>query len=165
MRLSPETYKPQLAFRFRILFSHLPNVEFYGKGVTLPTVENAVINAEYGNTYMKIKGKTRWNAITITCYSYENMTNEELWDYLDKMHQEIDTGKDHYADDYKKDITIQLLNPKEETVGTWRLVGSFLASINYGQADFGSDEIIQPEISIEYDYAKYERPPQQQQKP
>lgn len=162
-RLAPATYKPQLSFRFRILFSQLPNVEFYGKATTLPKVENTIITAEYGNTYMRLKGKTRWNAITISCYAYEQMTIDELWDYLNNLHQEIETGKDFYADEYKKDITIQLLNPKEETIGTWRLIGAFLASIDHGQLDFAAEEIVQPEITIEYDYARYEKVQKQQQ--
>lgn len=162
-RLSPETYKPQLGFRFRIVFSQLPNIQFYGKATSLPVVENNPLSVEYGNTYMKVKGKTRWNDITITCYEYERMTMDELWDYLTKLHQDVELGKDFYADEYKKDITIQLLSPKEQTVGTWRLIGAFIASLNPGQLDFSSEEVVQPELVIAYDYARYEKQPQQQE--
>lgn len=163
MRISPETYKPILQFRFRIIFSNLPNVSFYGKGTTLPTVENGIITAEYGNTYFKIKGKTRWNDITISCYAYEEMTMDELWDLLNTLYQDVEQGKDFYADQYKKDITIQLLNPKEEVIGTWRLIGAVIASINNGQLDYGVEEIVQPEITIAYDYARFEKRQQQTQ--
>lgn len=162
-RLAPATYKPILQFRFRILFSQLPNIQFYGKATSLPEFENNVSVAEYGNTYLKTKGKTRWNDITISCYSYEQMTVDELWDYMNTLHQDVELGKDFYPDDYKKDITIEYLSPKEEVIGTWRLIGAFIAKVSNGQMDYAGEEIVQPEVTIAYDYARYEKKPKQQQ--
>lgn len=156
-RLSPETYHPLLAFRFKIIFSVIDGVQFFGKSITLPQAENNPVTIEYGNTYMKVKGKTRWNDVTMTCYAFESMTLEKLWEWLNTYHQDITNGKDFYADQYKKDIQIQLISPNEErVVGTWKLVGAFINLVNYGQLDFASEEIIQPEITISYDYALYE---------
>jgi hypothetical protein len=156
-RITAESYRPQLQFRFRIIFSVLDAVQFYGKSVDLPSAENNPITVEYGNTYMKVKGKTRWNDINITCYSYEDITQIELWEYLDKLHHGVKEGKDGFAKDYKRDIQIQLLAPDEEkVVGTWRLVGAFVASINYGKLDWGAEEVVQPELTLAYDYAIYE---------
>ena len=98
---------------------------------------------------MKVKGKTRWNDVTMTCYAFESMTLEKLWEWLNTYHQDITNGKDFYADQYKKDIQSQLISPNEErVVGTWKLVGAFINLVNYGQLDFASEEIIQPEITI-----------------
>lgn len=154
-RLTPSEYKPHLGFRFQIIFSALPNIKFYGKATTLPASDNNPITLEYGNTQMKVKGKTKWNDITMTFYAYENMTYDELWKYLNDLHQDVEKGEDHYIDDYKKDITIQLLRPNDGVVAVWKLVGGFMASFNPGQLDWASEEVVQPEITIAYDYAKY----------
>ena len=134
-RISPETYNPQLTFRFRIQFSQLADVSVYGKAIQLPTVDNSPITVEYGNTQMKVKGKTKWNDIQMTCYAYERMTMNQLWGYLNDLHQDVIQGTDEYGDTYKKDIQIQLLGPTDNVVGTWKLIGAFIGQINYGELD------------------------------
>jgi phage tail-like protein len=155
-RIAPETYKPILQFRFKVIFSAITNVSFFAKSVDLPSAENNPVTVEYGNTYMKLKGKTRWNDITMTCYAYENITQEQLWNWLNNMHQEVFAGKDRWAEEYKKDIQIQLLSPREQVVGTWTLIGAFISTVNYGNMDWGSEEVVQPEVTIAYDWARYE---------
>lgn len=162
-RISPETYKPLLQFRFRIIFSAIGDIGIYGKSATLPIVENNPITVEYGNTYMKVKGKTRWNDISFTCYAFEGLTFEQLWSYLSDLHQSVSLGTDFYADRYKKDIQIQLLSPDDQTiVGTWKLIGGFISTLNYGQLDWSSDEVVQPQVTISYDYAEFVSNNQQQ---
>jgi phage tail-like protein len=157
-RLTPDLYKPQLSFRFRITFSQLPDVQFYGKAVNLPTVDNSPITLEYGNTQMKLKGKTKWNDVTITCYAYEKMTIDQLWQYLTDLHQDIIQGWDEYGETYKKDVQIQLLAPSTETVvGTWKLIGAFMSNVNFGELDWSAEEIVQPTLTLSYDYAVFER--------
>lgn len=155
-RLSPESYNPQVSFRFRIQFSDIKDINIYGKAAQLPTVDNSPITVEYGNTQMKIKGKTKWNDIQITCYAYEGLTMEQLWLYLNDLHQDVKEGTDEYGSTYKKDIQIQLLGPTDNVVGTWKLVGAFMSLINYGELDWSTEEVVQPQITISYDYALYE---------
>lgn len=154
-RLSPEAYDPLLSFRFRIQFSELPDVGFYGKSVNLPVVDNNPLTLDYGNTQMKVKGKTKWNDIQITCYAYEKMTMEQLWDYLNKLHQDVPKGEDKYGDDYKKDIQIQLMNPFDIPIGTWTLIGGFMSQINFGELDWSAEEVVQPQLTLSYDYATF----------
>lgn len=154
-RLSPENYDPILSFRFRIQFSSLQDVTFYGKAINLPTIDNAPITFEYGNTQVKVKGKTKWNDVTITMYAYEKMTIDQLWDYMNVLHQDIVKGEDKYADDYKKDIQIQLLSPSDIPIATWTLIGAFANNINFGDLDWSAEEVVQPTMVISYDYATY----------
>lgn len=155
-RLSPETYKPLLQFRFQLSFQGMPDVSVYGFSATLPSLDNNPQKIDYANTYFKVKGKTTWNDITITCYAFEGLTMEELFQYLNRDHQEISTGKDKYADRYKYDMTIQLTSPSTNSVvGSWKLIGAFIGSINFGELSWATDDIIKPEITICYDYAEY----------
>lgn len=157
-RLTPDVYKPQLSFRFRISFSQLPDVQFYGKAVELPKVDNSPLVLDYGNVQMKVKNKTKWNDITITCYAYEKMTIDQLWKYLDELHQDVALGQDEYGEIYKKDVQIQLLAPSTETVvGTWKLIGAFMSALDFGTMDWSTEDIVQPTLTLAYDYATFER--------
>ena len=156
-RLTPDRFEPQLTFRFKIIFSQLPDITFYGKAINLPTVENNPLTLEYGNTQMKVKGKTKWNDVTLTFYAYQKMTINQLWQYLNDLHQDVKLGWDEYGDTYKKDVQIQLMGPSgESVVGTWKLIGAFMNNINYGELDWASEEIVQPTLTLSYDYAVFE---------
>ena len=158
-RLSPASYKPILQYHFVVEFGLLAlgqNTVNYARGTDLPSVENNPVKIEYGNTYMWIKGKTLWNNITMQFYSLSSPnTNLEMWKYL-YNHQAITEGIDAFKSDYMGDLTIKLLNPDETAVGTWKLVNAFAASINWGNVDWASEDVIQPEITFVYDYAEWE---------
>jgi hypothetical protein len=160
-RLSPSSYRPILQYHFHVKFTSQPlNLPFkstdnYAKGTDLPSADNNPIAIEYGNTYMWVKGKTRWNNITMQFYSLSTPnTNQQMWDYINK-HQSISDGKDEFKDTYMGDVGIALLTPTEDVVGYWILVNAFIANINWGNVDWGSEDVVQPEITFVYDYAEW----------
>lgn len=154
-RLEPSAHKPILQFRFEMQTTALPNASIYCKSATLPSIENTPIVAEYGNTQMKVKGKTKWNDITVTCYYYEGMTWIDFWAWLNK-HQLTETGIDKYADEYKHDITLKMNKPSgTESVHEIKLVGAFVSSVEMGNLDWAAEEIVEMSITLAYDYAKY----------
>ena len=168
-RLTPSNYKPILQYHFIVEFlgqsadskfgigdlELAQDAQNYAKGSDLPSVDNNPISVEYGNTYMWVKGKTRWNNITMQFYSLsEPDTNKKLWDYLN-VHQTVTDGKDQFKKDYIGDLSIKLLNPTETEVGKWKLINAFVANVNWGSVDWGGEEVIQPEITFVYDYAEW----------
>ncbi len=44
--MSPNDYNPLLSFRFKVIFSTLEGLEFYGKSITLPEAENNPLTVE-----------------------------------------------------------------------------------------------------------------------
>ena len=168
-RLSPADYRPILQYHFIVDFSGQSadsifgvgelelnqNTQNYARGSDLPSADNNPIMIEYGNTYMWVKGKTRWNNITMQFYSLsEPNVNSKLWEYLN-VHQQITGGEEQFKKDYVGELTIKLLNPDETPVGRWVLVNTFIASINFGNVNWGSEDVIQPEITFVYDFARW----------
>lgn len=156
-RLTPASYRPILQFHFHVIFSSLEEGAFvtYARGSDLPSADNNPVVIEYGNTYMHVKGKTRWNNVSMTFYSLSKPdTNDIMWKYLNK-HQAVTDGTDTFKDEYMGDIQIQLLNPNETVVGTWKLINAFIANINFGSLDWSADDVVQPEITFVYDYAEW----------
>ena len=133
-RLTPQNYRPILQFHFQVIFGDLNNDGFItnARGTDLPSAENNPVVIEYGNTYMHVKGKTRWNNITMTFYATSIPdSNKKMWDYFNK-HQKVTEGTDDFKDKYMGDMQIQLLNPTETVIGTWKLINTFIATIFRG---------------------------------
>ena len=55
------------------------------------------------------------------------------------------------------DIIIEQMGADGKTFRTWTLVNSFITSVNYGDLDYSSDDLVSIEISVAYDYATTEK--------
>jgi hypothetical protein len=151
----PEAFHPSLQFRYMVTSGMLPGASFYARSAQQPSIEQNPVTVEHINAYFKVKGKTRWNDITLSCYQFEGMTVKQLWDYLNNHHQQVASATDQYAPVYKHDMTLMILNPMGIPVGTWTLIGAFIANASWGDMDWGTDDVMQCEITIAYDWARY----------
>lgn len=152
--LNPIAFNPTLQFRYSVLTSKLPMALFYARSADQPTADNSPIEAHYGNSSFWTKGKTKWNDINLTCYQYEGITLREMWLYF-QQHQIVEFAKDQYSFAYKHDLQLAVLNPMMIPIGTWSLHGAFYSTVNFGNMDWGNDDVAQVELTIKYDYALY----------
>lgn len=152
--LVPASHEPTLQFRFQMSTSKLPGANLYCKASTQPTAQGAPVTVDYINSYFKVKGKIRWDSITMSCYHIEGLTMTQLWAYLNE-HQDVASATDTRMPSYKHDLQLQLLGPDEAPVGTWKLIGAFYETVNFGSQDRSTDDVILAELTIAYDYATY----------
>jgi len=156
-RLEPSAYKPILQYQFKVQFSTLDTGDFMtnAKSTQLPSLEQTPITVDYGNTYIKVKGKTRWNDISMVLYQLEEpASNMKLWDWL-LLHQDIESGVDKYKTDYSP-TSISIFVKKldwDANVYKFELVNPLIANIDFGQLDWSSDDILTATLVIAYDYA------------
>lgn len=128
----------------------------------LPSVENNPVTVDTINAEYKIKGKSRWQDISVTFYDpiktspgKSGMTgaqNAHFW--MDIEHHNSQFNVDQFMDRYKKKITLKYLEPTGKESGEeWRLYGAFFASVNWGSVDVSSDDLVLIEATISYDWA------------
>lgn len=151
--LAPEAFHPSLQFRYMVTTSKLPGAIFYCKSAQLPSVETAPVTIDYQNSYFKVHGKLRWNDITLQMYTFEGITAQQVWTYL-QDHQAVSSATDMYAPSYKHDLQIMVNNPMEIPIGTWKLVGAFYTNVAWGDMDRSTDDVIMITATISYDYAE-----------
>ena len=71
-----------------------------------------------------------------------------------RLAHESVTGRNGYADFYKKDITINVLGPVGDKVEEWQLKGAFPASVNFNGMDWSNGgDALMVNVTIAYDYA------------
>ena len=150
----PEVFHPILQFRYTLFTSKLPGATIFARSSQQPGFENNPIKVDYGNGYFKVKGKTNWDDLQVSCYQFEGITVPQFWLYL-QQHQITKFAKDLYGSIYKHNLSITTLNPMGIPVGTWRLHGAFYNSVKFGEMDWGGEDVAQVDLSIAYDYAEY----------
>lgn len=145
-------FEPKVAFRHMFLVDGLD--AFTCKATNMPSLDQGEIVIDYINTDFKVKGKSRWQDITVTLYDpVVPSAAAKVHDWI-KIHHNSQTGIDGYAfAEYKKDIAIAALDPKGVPVEKWTLSGAFISVVNWGDMDWATDEAKTIELTIKYDYA------------
>ena len=54
---------------------------------------------------------------------------------------------------YKKDVTIQSLDPTGGVIEEWLLKGAFIVTANFGTLDWSASEFVEIALTLRYDYA------------
>jgi hypothetical protein len=100
-----------------------------------------------------LKGKGEWQDITITLYDPIVPSGAQaVMEWIRLGHESI-TGRDGYADFYKKDVDFYLLGPVGDKIEQWKLKGAFISQANFGDLSFDSNEVATIELTLSYDYA------------
>ena len=144
-------FEPKLANRFIMEIDGIPS--FMIKTANRPKIESEVVELDHINLKRKIKGKSNWTDITITLYDPIVPSGaQSVMEWIRSGHESI-TGRDGYADFYKKYIDFYMLGPVGDKVEQWKLVGAFISSAEFGDVDWSSNEPVMITLTITYDYA------------
>jgi hypothetical protein len=123
------------------------------KAANRPTIQFETITLDHINVKRKLKGKGEWQDITITLYDPIVPSGAQaVMEWIRLGHESI-TGRDGYADFYKKDVDFYLLGPVGDKIEQWKLKGAFISQANFGDLSFDSNEVATIELTLSYDYA------------
>ena len=115
-------FEPKLSNRFIMEIEGVPS--FMVKTANRPKIESEVVELDHINLKRKIKGKSNWTDITITLYDPVIPSGaQSVMEWIRQSHESI-TGRDGYADFYKKNIDFYTLGPVGDKVEQWKLVGA-----------------------------------------
>jgi hypothetical protein len=68
-----------------------------------------------------------------------------------RTHFESVSGRAGYADFYKRDIQLKMLDPVGTVVELWDIKGAFLTSANFGDLDYGTQDPTDIQLTIRFD--------------
>ena len=134
---------------------------WYVNSVTLPSFEINTNEYQLLNQKFKYPGVPTWNPVTISIIDVAKSVEglkKVLTDHGFSFLQEDGIKKIASTDpEVSKDFIIEQMKDDGTTLRTWTLVNSFISSVNYGDLDYSSDELVSIEIIVTYDYATTEK--------
>jgi hypothetical protein len=68
-----------------------------------------------------------------------------------RTHYESVSGRAGYADFYKRDIQVKLLDPVGTVVELWDIKGAIITSATFGNLDYGNEELMMIDLTIKFD--------------
>lgn len=134
-------FEPKVQNRFIMIVDGIPSYIIKGVGSVGFTQEEITLN--YINTYRKIKGKLKWNDLSLTLFDPITPSGAQSVMEWVRLHHESVTGRDGYSDFYKKQVSIQVLGPVGDIVSEWVIVGAFIKSAEFGEYNWDNDTAAQ----------------------
>ena len=143
-------FEPKMKNRYVMEIENIPS--YLVKAANRPSIQFEPIVLDHINVKRKLKGKGDWQDVTITLYDpIVPSAAQAVMDWIRLGHESI-TGRDGYADFYKKDVTLNMLGPVGDIVGEWIIKGAFVQSSNFGAYNWSTDEAISVEMTLAMDY-------------
>ena len=132
------TFEPKVLNRFYMYIDGIPS--YMIKKASSPSFEAGEITLDHINVYRKIKGKVKWNDMTLELYDPIAPSGaQSVMEWARLAHESV-TGRDGYSDFYKKNIELRVLGPVGDIVSEWLIKGAYVKNASFGDYDWSSGE-------------------------
>ena len=145
-----KSFEPVQKHRFILYMDGIPS--YMIRSVNIPTITQSEIKIDHINVYYKVKGKTTYGDVNMSLYQPISPSGAQMVMEWIRLSHEQTTGRDGYADMYKKRLVINILDPFGGIVGEWVLEGAWIKSSNFGQYDWASDGKVDIELTLAIDH-------------
>ena len=144
-------FEPKLKNRYVMSIDGIP--AYLIKTAARPSIEFEEVELNHLNVKRFVKGKATWQPVTMTLYDPVVPSAAQTVMEWGRLSHESVTGRDGYADFYKKDITINVLGPVGDKIEEWQLKGAFIQAANFGELSFDNVAPVEISCTLRYDYA------------
>jgi len=146
------SFEPKVQNRFIMYLDGIPS--FLIKKTDRPKISGEAKVLDHINIQRKYRGKSKWSDISIELYDPIVPSGAQAVMEWIRLHHESVTGRDGYADFYKKDVTINVLGPVGDKVEEWTLKGAFISGeTNFGSLDWSNEgDFIPITLQLSMDY-------------
>lgn len=144
-------YEPKVQNRFILVDSGIP--AFLCKKVSRPQIECGEVVLDHINIIRKMKGKCKWNDITIGMYDAIVPSGAQaVMEWVRTAHESV-TGRDGYADFYKRNFDIYVLGPVGDKIENWNIRGAYIKTAQFGDMDWSTETPVEISLTLGIDYA------------
>ena len=139
-------FEPKQQNRFIFYIDGIP--AYLIKTAARPVLTTETVELQHINVSRYVKVKSTWGPISLTLYDPIVPSGAQSVMEWVRLHHESVTGRDGYADFYKKDVTINVLGPVGDKVEEWTGKGAYITSADFGPIDWTATNAVN-EITME----------------
>ena len=167
-------FEPKRQFRFLVQLSFgEQDVTFLAKSVDRPSYSISSNPHQFFNHTFYYPGRVTWNTVNLTLVDPVSPNGAELlYQYLEDAGVQKPTSVNaatgttitkSSATTAMSNIVIQEIatpvggGSESQIVGQWTLLNAFFTDVNFGTHDYGSEEMVDISLTIQYDWAEYEK--------
>ena len=116
-----------------------------------PTISTTEKTIPWINSTRYLAGKFTFGDLSIELHDPIAPSGaQQVMEWI-RTHQEMVSGRAGYADFYKRDCQLKMLDPVGTVVELWDFKGAFIKTATYNTVDYGSDEIMKIALGLRFD--------------
>ena len=124
---------------------------FLMKTAARPSYSTNETTLSWINSTRYLAGKTTFGDLSVTLYDPIAPSGaQQVMEWI-RTHFESVSGRSGYADFYKRDCQIKMLDPVGTVVELWDLKGCWLTSAGFGDLDYGAEDPSEIALTIRFD--------------
>ena len=147
--LLPNKFEPKRQNRWVLAIEGID--AFLVKTAKRPSISFNETTIEYINSKRYLAGKLSYETLSVTLYDPIAPSGaQQVMEWV-RTHTETVSGRSGYADFYKRDCQLKMLDPVGTVVELWDLKGCFLTSAGFGDLDYGTEDPTEISLTIRFD--------------
>ena len=145
----PNKFEPKRQFRWVLAIEGID--AFIVKTATRPNIAIEELEIPYINHKRYVAGKASFETLSITLHDPIAPSGaQQVMEWV-RTHFESVSGRAGYADFYKRDIQLKMLDPVGTVVELWDIRGAFLTAADFGSLDYSTNEASEISLTVRYD--------------
>jgi len=145
----PNRFEPKRKFRWVLAIEGVD--AFLVKTASRPTIEIPSQEINWINTTRYIAGKAKFSTMSVTLHDPIAPSGaQQVMEWI-RTHYESVSGRAGYADFYKRDIQLKMLDPIGTVVELWDIKGAQITNATFGDLDYGTEDPSDIALTIQMD--------------
>jgi hypothetical protein len=147
----PNKFEPKRKFRWVFAIEGID--AFLMKTATRPSISTESVAIPFMNHTRYIAGKSTFGDMSVTLHDPIAPSGaQQVMEWV-RTHFESVSGRAGYADFYKRDCQIKLLDPIGTVVELWDIKGAFITSAEYGDLSYDTSDPTEISLTLRIDNA------------
>ena len=145
----PNKFEPKRSYRWVLAIEGID--AFLVTTTNRPSISITDKKIEFINSYRRVAGKLEFGDLSVKLHDPIAPSGaQQVMEWI-RTHYESVSGRAGYADFYKRDIQLKMLDPIGTVVELWDIKGCLLTSINYNSLDYSGDDVMMIDLTIKFD--------------
>jgi len=146
----PNKFEPKRQFRWVFAIEGIDS--FLMKTAARPQMQFQELAIPFINSYRYLSGRMQFQTMSISLYDPIAPSGaQQVMEWI-RTHYESVSGRAGYADFYKRDIQIKLLDPIGTVVERWDMKGAMINSVNFQTLTYDTDQTpVTIDLTLRYD--------------
>ena len=145
----PNKFEPKRNYRWVLAIEGID--AFLVSETSRPTITIGDKKIDFINSYRNIAGKLSFSDISVKLHDPIAPSGAQQVIEWIRTHYESVSGRAGYADFYKRDLQLKMLDPVGTVVELWDIKGAFITQANYGSLQYGGDDIMMIDLTLKID--------------
>lgn len=147
----PNKFEPKRKNRWVLMIEGID--AYICKSAARPTMSTEEVPLPFINSTRYLAGKTTFSTIPVTLHDPIAPSGaQQIMEWI-RLHFESVSGRAGYADFYKRDIQLKLLDPVGTVIELWDIKGAFIMEANFGELTYEDGGPVEISLTLRFDNA------------